>query len=230
MKVAMMADFLMVKKSLGQGVMVGVICGLIIGLACGNVNIIPAMVMFMVTIGQYISLVALDERNGWEAYRNTLPVSRKQIITGRIVFVVLLAIAYLALGLVIAVAAGLIAPMLTDVFFLAAGDIVLSAEDLTVVAFGSLGAGLALLGVFAPILAKYGMTKATRILPLVFVMIFLLVFVLTGGPDGAVFGGLGAFLDGMPLLGVCAFFLVAGAIILAIGGVLAVRFYQQRQF
>ena len=230
MKMAMMADFLMVKKSLGQAVMVGVICGLIIGLACGNVNIIPAMVMFMVAIGQYISLVALDERNGWEAYRSTLPVSRAQIITGRMAFVVLLAVAYLALGLVVAVAAGLVAPLLTDVFFLAAGDVVLSAEDLAMVAFGSLGVGLALLGVFAPILAKYGMTKATRILPLLFVMIFLLVFVFTGGPEGAVFGGLDAFLSGLPLLAAGALFLAVGALFCAVGSVLAVRFYQQREF
>lgn len=230
MSIAMMADFLMVKKSLGQQVFLGVACGLLIGLACGNVNIIPAMVMFMVTIGQYISLVALDERNGWEAYRNTLPVSRKQIIAGRLVFVMLLAVAYLVLGLVVAVAAGLIAPFLTDVFFLAAGNVVLSAEDLVMVAFASLGAGLALLGVFAPILAKFGMTKATRVLPLVFVMIFLAVFVFSGGPDGAAFGGLGAFLDGLPLLGAGMFLLVAGAVICLVGAVLAMRFYEQREF
>lgn len=230
MSMAMLADFLMVKKSLGQQAFVGIICGLIIALSCGNVNVIPAIIMFMVVIGQFISLVALDERNAWESYRCALPVSRGALIVGRMGFMVLLALAFLALGTAAAVVTGLVAPPLTGVFFLRAGDIVLSAEDLAITAAGSLSACLALMGVFCPVIAKFGMTKATRILPLVLVMVFLGIFVFTGGGEGALFDVLGSFLGSIPLGAAGALLVVIGGVVYVAGGVLAVRFYEAREF
>lgn len=230
MSMSILADFLSLKKSLGQSVLIAVLCGAIIGLACGDVNIVPPMVMFMVAIGQCFSLVALDERNGWEAYRCTLPVSRSQIIAGRMVFTVIISIAFLILGVVIAAAICAVAPMAKGLDFLSAAAISLDATALAISCIGSIAALFILMGICFPVVAKFGMTRAVRVLPLVFVFVFLGIVVFAGGSDGALLSGIDAFLSAFPLAVTSAAIIVVSAAIYVAGGFAATRLYEQREF
>lgn len=228
MKAVLLADFLSVKKSLGQAAFIAVVCGIIIGLACGDVNIIPPMLMFMMAVGQGFSLVALDEQNGWESYRGTFPVSRRDIIVGRMLFVLLIGLGFYLLGVVIAVILGLLAPLLTGISFLSASAITLDAAAMVVAFVGSLVALLVLLALCLPIIAKCGMTRAVRVLPLVFVIIFLVVICL-GGASPDAFLSLDALMARHGFL-ILSLSLVLGAGLFILGGRLAVRFYEQREF
>lgn len=239
MKVMLKTDFLVARSMLlqmvGICIFVGIVMCYFMGSTVAGCAAIAAMVPFM----YLFSISALDEQNGWERFRLTLPLSRRQVVFGRYasVFVVTLGVAVFAalLGLIIAWVAGVLAPYLPDLHF---EELTFeAAPPLAIFASTFLCSFVILMGsaVALPLIARFGMSKATRIAPLVVVIVLAFGVGFLGNAetsfdfmktlevwvDTGALGNLALVFVGVYLVGLIAYIVSA---------FVATKLYEQRQF
>lgn len=132
-------------------------------------------------------LMAYDEQNNWQAFRQALPLSRSQVVCGRYVTVALCVFASLLVGVVVALLIDLgisvaisINPGLQLNTWSELVDLSLRLRDLVelFVACGAAGVAVSFFGLALtlPFMFRFGFTKGARYIPLVFVALSLLVF------------------------------------------------------
>ena len=139
----------------------------------GSTSALPGIIFMMGMFSLSNSASNYDERNDWAAFRLTMPVSRKEVVLGRYLFVLAGA---LSVSLLVG-AAALVLSMLGQASMLpavVARVVRLDADALRVglftLAFCS-AMGFVIASVSMPVFFKFGQTKATQWLP--FIMMFL---------------------------------------------------------
>lgn len=130
------------------------------GIACTGV-MLPLIVAY--------SILANDEATGWAKMRETLPLSKNDIVLGRYVGVI-------ALTLVTCLFA-VVATFAVNAIFAAVGvidavDYASAVVPAVVSGVGGMAFSLLMLAVVLPISMRYGITRATRALPLFFALAF----------------------------------------------------------
>lgn len=139
----------------------------------GGTSALPGIIFMMGMFSLSNSASNYDERNDWAAFRLTMPVSRKEVVLGRYLFVLAGA---LSVSLLVG-AAALVLSILGDASVLpevVARVVRLDADALQAglftLAFCS-AMGFVIASVSMPVFFKFGQTKATQWLP--FIMMFL---------------------------------------------------------
>lgn len=139
----------------------------------GSTSALPGIIFMMGIFSLSNSASNYDERNDWAAFRLAMPVSRKEVVLGRYVFVLAGA---LSVSLLVG-AAALVLSMLGQASMLpavVARAVRLDADALQVglfaLAFCS-AMGFVIASVSMPVFFKFGQTKAIQWLP--FIMMFL---------------------------------------------------------
>ncbi len=139
----------------------------------GSTSALPGIIFMMGMFSLSNSASNYDERNDWAAFRLTMPVSRKEVVFGRYLFVLAGA---LSVSLLVG-AAALVLSILGDASVLpevVARVVRLDADALQAglftLAFCS-AMGFVITSVSMPVFFKFGQTKATQWLP--FIMMFL---------------------------------------------------------
>ena len=139
----------------------------------GNTSALPGIIFMMGMFSLSSSASNYDEHNGWAAFRLTMPVSRREVVLGRYLFVLAGA---LSVSLLVA-AAALVLSMLGQASMLpevVARVVRLDADamqaGLFTLAFCS-AVGFVIASVSMPVFFKFGQTKATQWLP--FIMMFV---------------------------------------------------------
>ena len=200
----------------------------------GSTSALPGIIFMMGMFSLSNSASNYDEHNGWAAFRLTMPVSRREVVLGRYLFVLAGA---LSVSLLVA-AAALVLSMLGQASMLpevVARVVRLDADAMQVglftLAFCS-AVGFVIASVSMPVFFKFGQTKATQWLP--FIMMFLGVapFMIVGFMGGEAMmaaqralafaetpEGLAAF-----VAGACAF----GLVCYAVSCVISLRIYSAR--
>lgn len=139
----------------------------------GGTSALPGIIFMMGMFSLSNSASHYDEQNDWSAFRLTMPVSRRDVVLGRYLFVVAVA---LAVSLLVAVVVCLLswmgeASLLPE---LVANAVCLDADMIQTgvftLAFCS-AMGFVIASVSMPVFFKFGQTKATQWLP--FIMMFL---------------------------------------------------------
>ena len=186
MKPMITLDFIVARTYLAQEAIVSIPIGIIVSFFIGNVYTMPAAFAALVPFVIGFSLFALDEKNDWEQFRLALPLSRENVITGRYATCALLAVAGILFGAIIClltIAIASIAPSLPN-----ASQIVQSTEAMPAIAAPCAGAiaNLAMLAIAIPAIAKCGMTKAVRFIPLIAVLLVCLAIGAFGGGEAIV--------------------------------------------
>lgn len=111
-------------------------------------------------------MAATDEQNGWERFRLTLPLTRRQVVFGRYASLALvaigtivfaLALSFLLLGVISCMPAGTLPEGLTPAALV--GSVV-----------GAVGVITLGMAVTLPLVFRFGMTRATRFVPVVVVI------------------------------------------------------------
>ncbi|MEC4273128.1 ABC-2 transporter permease [Adlercreutzia sp. R25] len=239
MKTMMLSDLLVARSMLLQMLSICVFVGLVMCYAMdttvGGIAAVAAMVPFM----YLFTIAGMDEQNGWERFRLTLPVSRRQVVLGRYASVLLVVLATtvvaILLGLAVAAVASAIAGGQPDAPL---AGLALDANPPAAIAASALAAALVILmgaSVALPLIARFGMTKATRFAPLVVVLVLAVGVGLFGESipaldlvtnlntwlaDGS-WGAVAALVAGV----------VAGALaVYAASAFVAVKLYEQRAF
>lgn len=175
MKAAIICEFIVIRNILVQMVFIYLIVGVVVGIAVQSSIALVACIAAMTPFLAVFSLAGYDEANGWERYRACLPISRGAIVAGRYVTVLAITGAMALLAVAVALLLTQAAPYLP---LPAETSAVLSAEANPLLLLASAATGacliLAVAALMLPFIMRYGITKATRIAPVVVVLLFVL--------------------------------------------------------
>ena len=158
----------------------------IFALAMGASGVLCAAAI-VIALSVVNRLMAYDEQNNWQAFRQALPLSRSQVVCGRYVTVALCVFASLLVGIAVALLIDLgisvaisINPGLQLNTWSELVDLSLRLRDLVelFVACGAAGVAVSFFGLALtlPFMFRFGFTRGARYIPLVFVALSLLMF------------------------------------------------------
>lgn len=235
MKNALMIDYQVLRPMLRQHFVTAIIIALVIAMPMGSLYSIIPTVTLAASISAGFTVMALDEQNNWEAFRAVLPVTRRDIMFGRMLFVAVVAMVAMVIGVIASVLVSVGFPLIDAtwgrIVEMDPSGYVFEVESTIL----SCGFSLIIVGVFMcvtlPLVAKFGMTKAVRFVPLAMCCVaFPVVGMLASmsafsGPDSV----LGSLLASSPAP-VGLFLMIVAVVLLAIGAVLASKLYQKREF
>ena len=158
----------------------------IFALAMGASGVLCAATI-VIALSVVNRLMAYDEQNNWQAFRQALPLSRGQVVCGRYVTVALCVLASLLVGIAVALLIDLgisvaisIHPGLQLNSWSELLGLSFRLRDLVelFVACGAAGVAVSFFGLALtlPFMFRFGFTRGVRHIPLVFVALSLLVF------------------------------------------------------
>lgn len=171
MRAMAFSDLITMKGTLLQLLGIALIVSLFIAFMTGQLVSIAGGVAAMVPFIYLFNISACDEQNGWERFRLTMPISRKQVAMGRYVGFLIVTMASAMASLAFSAIVGSLAQMLPE--GLAAPEIRLDAWSFPELAATGLMAGLVVLVAAAftlPVFMRFGMTKGARFVPVVIVI------------------------------------------------------------
>ena len=178
MKTMFMFDLLTAKKMLKSQVVLSVVVAVIFGVSTDMpLAIIPFMAL-MLAYATGFTLVAYDERNDWEKLRLTLPLSRADIIRGRYATFAAMTMAGIVLGGVLVAVLWVLAQLAPTAPVLSEFAGALDWQMAVAMVVSGVVFALVLWIIALPLVARYGMTKAVRFLPLAFVIVLPIATVL----------------------------------------------------
>ena len=231
MKAMIVSDFAVLRSALLQLVGICVVIALFMGYAMGTLVGGAAAIAAMPPFMLLFSLAATDELNGWERFRLTLPLTRRQVVFGRYASLGLiaaatiafsLALSFLLLGVISCMPAGILPEGLTPADNPPAA--------LVVGAVGVITLGMA---VTLPLIFRFGMTRATRLVPVVVVIAIAagISFFDAGIQPTGVLASLAQWLDtGSNYLLLAIAMVAAVALVYAASALIAAKLYEKREF
>ena len=101
MKTMLMFDLLTAKKLARSQLLLGVVVALVLTVSTGSALCIMPIMALMLAYSVGFTLVAFDERNDWERFRLTLPLSRANVVQGRYATFVVMTLVGLVLGMAV---------------------------------------------------------------------------------------------------------------------------------
>ena len=158
----------------------------IFALAMGASGVLCAATI-VIALSVVNRLMAYDEQNNWQAFRQALPLSRSQVVRGRYVTVALCVFASLLVGIAVGLVVDLVISVAISInpglqlnTWSELVDLSLRLRDLVelFVACGAAGVAVSFFGLALtlPFMFRFGFTRGARYIPLVFVALSLLVF------------------------------------------------------
>lgn len=239
MKTMLITDLVVARNILLQLLGICIVVGLVMSFAMettvGGVAAVAAMAPFM----YLFSMAGIDELNGWERFRLTLPMSRRQVMFGRYASMLVVTVSAVAIAFLIGVIAAAAASGLSD----GQPDARLTLMSLdfnppAAILVSVVSAALVILlasTIALPLIARFGVTKATRFVPLAFVIIVALGvgffgenianFTFLANLESAIdAGNWGVLLGGFGIASVVVIALYVGS------AFVAAKLYEQRQF
>lgn len=232
MKAMILTDFIVMRKYLIQQSVIGLVLGVVLAFIMENPYVILPLVGVMVSVTCAFTLLALDERNRWEAFRLALPLSRRNVVVGRYASLFASSTIGFAVGVIASIL--VLASVLMGLGYGSAGALFM-ASNVALSAYALAGVAGALiisvmLSVMLPLAFRFGMTRAVRFVPMIVVVAVLLAFAATtsGSADFIV-----AFSDVLLSAGGIWAFAAFGAVlslaIYVLSAVVACRLYESRE-
>lgn len=236
MLTAMRMDCLVCLQYLKRSLATSAIMAACLVVGMGSFAAIPGTIFLVSIMGITISAYSYDERNGWAAYRATLPISRRDMVLGRYLatlamalvgYVLALALCLLLVGVMHAVEA----PDMLEATF------AWNSEQAAALALSSsvcVAIDMVIMAVSHVVALRFGMAKAMQYVPVVLCVLGLLpVFVplLFMGEETrtAVLAQLGAVLESGGLLLIPVVCLTVAGAAYALSAAIGVRVYERRE-
>lgn len=163
------SDLLIVKKYILSQVAIGIVVGTIMAIVMESVYVIIPALCIMIPYSLAFTAIAFDERNGWEEFRLALPLSRKDVIRGRYASFAIITLASLVLSLIVMGIVAVVAAALAPVIGVSNLITDISWQIILADAIAGLGFVTIMLAVILPLIARFGMTKAVRVIPVVII-------------------------------------------------------------
>lgn len=203
-----------------QLMLTGVLVSLFMCIGMKSIVAIPGMVSVMVFMMLTMSAAAYDEQNGWELYRLSMPLSRRDVVRGRYLVIASLGCMGMLVALALVLLVGLVCqtlPIPADV----AKIFSLAPDNVAAVLFAMAICVLfnaTVVGVVTPVYLRFGQIKAARVIPLLAVLAYTGVFALlaagVGGQGALAF--IGGLIEGMAASPAMMAAGIAGTILVAL--------------
>ena len=229
MKAMIVSDFAVLRSVLLQLLGICLVIALFMGYVMGAVGT-AAAIAAMVPFTGLFSLAAYDEQNNWERFRLT----RRQVVFGRYASIALLTVGSLALALVLGLGIAALAGLLPAEWLPESRS---PSENTPELIVGSTVGGVSVvaiaMAVAMPVIARFGMTKAARIVPIIVVLIvaFAVAFFGNGVQLTGVLADLVQWLDtGNNYLFLAAALVAIVALIYVASAFVAAKLYEKREF
>lgn len=231
-------DFITMRRYMAQTLGICILIAIFIAIGTGRPIAGIAAVSAMLPFMYVFTIASYDEINGWERFRLTLPLSRRQIVLGRYASVLIIVLA--ADVLLMALTAVLVLPLsavpqaVEASPFLAAYDPVSEAGHILMIS----GVIMVAAACSMPLLLRFGLTKGTRIVPMILVLIMVGGLLLVGNFEEQIIGAM-PFLETMFTPGEEGAMLSLGAgivvfvtmlVLYALSALIAMKLYEGRQF
>lgn len=233
MKAMIVSDFAVLRSALLQLLGICAIIALFMGYVMGAVGTAAAIAAMVPFMGLF-SLAAYDEQNNWERFRLTLPLTRRQVVFGRYASIALLTAGSLTLALVLGLGIAAVAGLLPTEWL---PESLSPAENTPEMIVGSTIGGVSVvaiaMAVAMPVIARCGMTKAARIVPIIVVLVvaFAVAFFDSGIQLTGVLADLVFWLNtGSNYLFLAAAMVAAVAVIYVASAFVAAKLYEKREF
>jgi ABC-2 type transport system permease protein len=171
MRAMIFSDLVTSKNSLPALFGMTVFVSLFIAIVTETLVVAVACMAAMVPFMYLFSISAYDEQNGWERFRLTLPISKKQVAYGRYASMLIIMIATLIVSILLGCAFGLIAEALPEATV--PSGLKLSEFGVTTVIGIAVFTQLIILvsAIFTlPLIMRFGMTRGSRIVPIILVI------------------------------------------------------------
>lgn len=172
MNAMLISDLAIMRKNLLQLFGVCLIVGVGMAYGTGSLIVATACISSMVPFMYLFNVAAYDELGGWQSFRLTLPLSRREIVLGRYLGVLVA----LTVSAVFAVVFSFVLGAVVDALPLPA-DLAKSlslTENLPdeIVMSGLMGSLCVLVAatVMLPLVTKWGLTRGTRLVPVIIVL------------------------------------------------------------
>lgn len=232
MKTSLLMD---IRYALGNGsnVLVLLIVGAVCGIGGQSLSVGVGVALGIFVVGMAVGFPVLDEVDGWEVARLTLPISRKDVVVGRYLCVLIMGVLGYFVALGVWIVGGLVATLFMPGSEFAAS---VSFDSMLLDCFYMDAficcAAMLIAAVSYPVNFKWGATKAAQRVSILSAMAFALVIVV-GGIVMDVNPELASFMSGLISADAIVFPLVSLVVCLAVFAVsccVSVRFYQAREF
>lgn len=171
MKAMIFSDLITSKNSVFQLLGITLFVSVLIAVGTGTLVTAVACMATMVPFMYLFSISAYDEQNGWERFRLTLPISRRQVAYGRYASMFIIMLVSLVVSFVVGVLIGLIAEALPSDML----DKGISLSEWGVQAIFSVGIMtqaiiLVAAAVSLPFIMRFGVTKGSRLVPVILIL------------------------------------------------------------
>ena len=224
MKLMLVSDFLQIKRSMLSTFLVCLFIVAVMTISMGTPVAGAAAVAAMLPYMTVYAVLANDEMAGWTRLRDTLPLSRRDIVLGRYAGTLIVVIAGCVLGIVLGLAIFYLASALglsSDMqVFASAGEAALVTAFTSIL--GAAGA-LIILAISLPLVMRLGMTRAARIIPIAFVLIMCVGFALLSD-------SLDIIVPSVSLPLIVASAIVITLAIFVISAIVTCKLYETREF
>ena len=227
MKTLILSDLLSQRSGFGQMAFVLVVVDIIMLICMQSPEAALAGVAVMVPYLMCYSMAVSDEMSGWERLRLTLPMGRSVVVRSRYASVILIAIVTcvfaLILNMLLLAIIGAI-PQLSDWL----GGLTFTGEKVVgMLASAVLAFAMCLLfcSFTLPAMFRFGITRATRFIPVIAVVVMLVVFAALSEDAGVI-----AALDAVSPFMVAIVAILASIAVCAASIVIATRMLECREF
>ena len=214
----------------------------IFALAMGASGVLCAATI-VIALSVVNRLMAYDEQNNWQAFRQALPLSRSQVVCGRYVTVALCVFASLLVGIAVGLVVDLVISVAISInpglqlnTWSELVDLSLRLRDLVelFVACGAAGVAVSFFGLALtlPFMFRFGFTRGARYIPLVFVALSLLVFLGMEGISSSGFdpASLAPLLENTgTIVGISLGAVLVSLVIYALSCLVSLRLYKTRE-
>lgn len=233
MKTMLMFDLLTAKKLARSQLLLGVVVALVFAVSTKSAIAIMPIMALMLAYSVGFTLVAFDERNDWERFRLTLPLSRTNVVCGRYVTFVVMTLVGLALGMVLTAAAYGLSLAFPNVDLLSGLFEGVGWQMVVAMIVVSVVFSLVLWLIALPLVARFGMTKAVRYIPLAFIILLPIGTVLMrqgGVPPAFVIDFATWASTPAGTLALSSAVLALVAVLTVLSCMLSVKLYERREF
>lgn len=188
MKTMILSDLITSKNSFVALYSTTIFVGIFISIMTGTLLTGVAAIAAMVPFTYLFSITAYDEQNGWERFRLTLPITRKQVVYGRYASTALVMLCSFVLACLVGLIMGYICSLMPGSNI--PEGLKLTTYDFTLIFLVALVTQLIILvacTITLPLIMRFGMTKGAHIAPVVIVLALSFGIVFTDGTDAFAF-------------------------------------------
>lgn len=231
MRTVFLTELVLSPKYNLQQTIIGLIVSVSIAIGMSNIYCIVPILAVSITFSRAFTWVALDEQNGWEGYRAALPITRAEIMLGRMLAILFMLLVVVIVGIVLQAIMSAMGPVIATIFTeVDLEGYGFDASYIALVACASILITVFLIAFTIPLAARFGMTRAIRYIPLCFAVVIILGIVFAGMmPSEEFVSGLG-FLAGSNLLQLSIALILLSAALYAATTFVSVLLYRKRQF